>query len=67
MVKASVGWSGFSGSSVVKNLLADTGDAKDVGLIPDLGRSLWEGNGKPFHYFCLENFMDREAYGLYSP
>ena len=33
--------------------------AGDAGLISGLGRSPGEGNGNPFHYFCLENAMDR--------
>ena len=41
---------------------ADTGDARDVGLIPRLGRSPRVGNGNPFQYFCLENSMDRGAW-----
>ena len=28
-------------------------------MIPELGRSLGEGNGNPLHYSCLENPMDR--------
>ena len=32
--------------------------AGDLGLIPELGRSPGEGNGKPLQYSCLENFMD---------
>ena len=28
-------------------------------LIPELGRSLGEGNGYPTSYFCLENSKDR--------
>ena len=47
---------GFPGDSVVKNPLANTGDA---GLIPGLGRSPGEGNGNPLQYSCLENPMDR--------
>ena len=31
----------------------------DIGLIPGLGRSLREGNGKPLQYSCLGNPMDR--------
>ena len=49
---------GFPGGSVVKNLLANAGDA---GLIPGLGRSPGEGNGNPLQYSCLENPMDRGA------
>ena len=53
---------GFPGGSVVKNLPADAGDARDVGLIPGLGRSLGEGNGNPLQYSCLGNLMDRGAW-----
>ena len=28
---------------------------------PGSGRSPVQGNGYPFQYFCLENFMDRGA------
>ena len=34
----------------------------DLGLIPELGGSLGEGNDYPLQYFCLENPMDREAW-----
>ena len=53
---------GFPGDSVVKNLPANAGDARDSGLIPGLGRSPGEGNGSPLRYCCLENPMDREAW-----
>ena len=33
--------------------------ARDLGLIPGLGRSPGEGNGNPFQYPCLENSVDR--------
>ena len=33
-----------------------------MGFIPGLGRSSGEGNGNPFQYSCLENFMDRRAW-----
>ncbi|KAB0354259.1 hypothetical protein FD755_022797 [Muntiacus reevesi] len=35
----------------------------DSGLIPGLGRSPGIGNGYPLWYSCLENSMDRIAYG----
>ena len=35
---------------------------RDVGLIPELGRSPGEGNGNPPQYPWLENPMDRGAY-----
>ena len=40
-------YSGFSGGSVVKNLLANAGDTGDVALISGLGRSARVGNGNP--------------------
>ena len=36
---------GFPGGTVVKNLLANSGEARDTGLIPGLGRSTGVGNG----------------------
>ena len=47
---------GFPGGSVVKNLLANTGDSA---LIPGWGRSPGEENGNPLQCSCLENPMDR--------
>ena len=46
---------------MVKNVPASAGDARDVGLIPGLGRSSGEGNGSLLQYSCLENLMDRGA------
>ena len=54
--------SGFPGYTVVKNLPADAGDARGVGLIPGPGRSPGVGNGNPLQYSCLENLMDRGAW-----
>ena len=36
-------------------------NARDLGLIPGLGRSLGEGNGNTLQYSCLENPVDRGA------
>ena len=47
---------------VVKNLPANAGDIKDVGLIPGLGRSPGGGHRNPLQYSCLENPMDRGAW-----
>ena len=47
---------------MVKNLPANAGDVRDVGLIPGLERSLGEGHGSPLQYSCLENPMDRGAW-----
>ena len=38
-------------------------NAGDPGSIPGLGRSSGKGNGNPFQYSCLENSMDRGAWG----
>ena len=50
---------GFSGGRVVKNLPANAGDARNVGLFPGSGRPPGGGNGNPLQYSCLENSMDR--------
>ena len=47
---------------VVKNRPVDTGDRRDVSLIPGLGRSPGGENGNPLQYSCLENPMDRVAW-----
>ena len=53
---------GFPGGTVVKNLPANAGDARDTGSTPGSGRSPGVGNGNPLQYSCLENFMDRGAW-----
>ena len=56
---------GFPSDSVVENPPASAGDARDVGLIPGLGRlgrSPGEGNGNPFQCSCLENSVDRRTW-----
>ena len=45
-----------------KESTASVGDTRDGGSILGLGRSPGEGKGNPLQYFCLENFMDREAW-----
>ena len=47
---------------VVKNLPANAGDVRDVGSLPQLGRSPEEGNGFPLQYSWLGNSMDRGAW-----
>ena len=47
---------------VVKNPPANAGDVRDLGLIPQSGRSPGGGHGNPGQYSCLENLMDREAW-----
>ena len=51
---------GFPGGIVGKEL---TGDMRDMGLTPGLGRSLGGGHGNPFQNSCQENPMDREEPG----
>ena len=50
---------GFPISTVVKNLLANAGDA---GSTPGSGRSPGEGNGNTLQCSCLENPTDRGAW-----
>ena len=52
----------FSGGTAVKNLPANAGETRDVGLIPQLGRLPRVGNGNPLQYSCLQNPMDRGAW-----
>ena len=54
----------FPGDSVIKNLSANVGDARDVCSIPGLGRSHGGGNGNLLQYSCLENSMGRGAWWL---
>ena len=47
---------------MLKNLLANAGDIKDVHSIPGSGRSPGVGNGNPLQYSWLENPMDGGAW-----
>ena len=51
------------GVLVGKNTSASAGDIRDTGLAPGWGRSSGGGHSNPFQYSCLENPMDREAWG----
>ena len=53
---------GLPGGSVVKNLPANAGDARDTSLIPSSGRDPGVGNSNPFRYSCLENSLDIGAW-----
>ena len=44
---------------MIKKLPAKAGDLRDMGLIPEWGRSPTGRNGNPLQYSCLENPMDR--------
>ena len=56
--KIQIKYWGFPGGSDGKASACNEGDP---GLIPGSGRSSREGNGYPFHHFCLENSMDRDV------
>ena len=49
---------------MVKNLLANAGDGRDMGSIPGLGRSPGERHGNPLHFSCLQNPRTEEPGGL---
>ena len=57
----------FPGGAVVKNLPADVGNARDVGLIPGSERSPGEGNGNPLQYFLPGGFHKWRSLKAYSP
>ena len=52
----------FPVGTVVKNPLANAGDARDAGWIPGSGRSPGGGNSNPLQYPCLVNSMDGGAW-----
>ena len=47
---------------MIKNLPTDAGDKRDMGLIPESGRSPARKHGNPLQYSCLENPRDRGAW-----
>ena len=47
---------------MIKNLPANAGDIRDMGLIPGLARRPGGGHGNPFQYSCLENPKDKGAW-----
>ena len=52
------------GDAVVKNLSAAAGDATDLGLIPESGRSTGEGHGNLRQYSGQENPTGSQRVGL---
>ena len=52
---------------MVKNLLANAGDIRDVGSIPGSGRSPGGGHGNPPGGFLLGNPMDRGGWRATVP
>ena len=53
-------------TQLVKNLLANAGDLRDAGSVPQLGRRPGKGNGSMLQYSSLENSMHGEPGGLQS-
>ena len=49
---------GFPGGTVVKNLPANAGDARDAGSVPGMGRFSGVGKGNPLLY----SFLDKYSY-----
>ena len=47
---------------MVKNLPANSGDIREVDLIPGSRRPSGGGHGRPLQYSCLGNPMDRGAW-----
>ena len=47
---------------MIKNLPANAGIVRDMGSIPEWGRSPGEGHGNPLQYSRLENPMHRRAW-----
>ena len=52
----------FQVALMAKNLTANAGDFRDMGLIPGSGRCPGGGHGNSLQYSCLENPMDRGAW-----
>ena len=61
-IASTISHKGFPVDSVVKNLPENAGDARDMSLIPRLGRYPGEGDGNPLQYSCLESSMNRRAW-----
>ena len=49
---------------MVKNLPVNAGGIRDVGSFSGLGRSPGGGHGNPLQCSCLDNPMDRGAWGV---
>ena len=58
---------GFPGGTVVKNLPANAGDARDTGSIAGSGRSPGGGHDNLLQYSCLENPHEQRSLEGYSP
>ena len=56
----------FPGESLVRNLPANVGAVRDLGLIPGSGRSPGQGNGNLLQYSCLEKSHGQRSLEGYS-
>ena len=52
---------GFPGGTVVKNSPANSGDTRDMGLIPGLGRSPRKEEGQPTPVFSCGKFHPQRS------
>ena len=52
---------------MVKNLPANAGDTRDIGLIPGLGRSAGGGHGNLLRLFFLGESHGQRSLVCYSP
>ena len=52
---------------MVKKPLANEGDIRDVGLIPEPGRTPGGGHGNPLQCSCLENPWGQRTLVEYGP
>ena len=58
---------GFPGGTVVKNLLANTGDTGDLDLIPGLGGKIsWNRKWQPTQVFLPGKFHGQRSLAGYS-
>ena len=62
ILKKQCGFRASQVTPVLKSLLDNAGDTREVSSIPGQGMFSREGNGSPLQYSCLGNPMDREAW-----
>ena len=62
MTSYSFKYADFLGGLVIKNPPASAGDIRNVGSIPELGRSPGGEHGNPLQDSYLKNSMDRGAW-----
>ena len=57
---------GFPCGASRKEPTCQSGDIRDMGLIPGLERSIGAGNGSPLQYSCQENHLTEDPGSLQS-